>query len=240
MGRADRPALSLRGILIGLAFLILVPLIGAAITYGSLYLNGQVQAHAPQKAVSLSKVPTAQPSAGAGSAVTPTPATGNLPTPAKFVTMSSSSQKMLGVVITYPDGWQEQPSAPQSDGSVVVDFHPTQQLGIVMFIGRFPATSGTTSDVNQAQIQGLSNLNGVSNLQAVQPASPQRTIGGQQWDEQDATFSNSNATTFQVASLTVKHAAYFYNIFYWSPNTYFGEAVQKYLQPMLNSFKFLA
>ncbi|HCI78341.1 MAG TPA: hypothetical protein DHW02_01470 [Ktedonobacter sp.] len=236
-----RASLSARGILIALAFIILVPLAGAGITYGSLYLNGQVQAHLPQQSNAISQVPTAQPTANAGT--TPTPAgtatTSTLPTPSKFDTMSSSSQKLLGALITYPDGWLEEPQAPQSDGSVVVDFRPQQQLGIVMFLGRLPASSGTASDVNTGQIQSLSNLNGVTNVQMMQPSNAQPTIGGTQWSEEAATFSDNNTTTFSVVSITVKHGTYFYNIFYWSPNQYYSDAVQKYMQPMIKSFKFL-
>lgn len=242
--RPVRASIPARTIFVGLAFLVLVPLLGAAFTYGSLYLNGQVQAHALQKSVAISQIPTAQAQPTTSAVGTPTPVptgtTATLPTPSKFDTMSSSSQKLLGILITYPDGWLEEPNAPQSDGSVVVDFRPQQQLGIVMFIGRLSAASGTASDVNTAQIQGLTNLSGVSNVQPVQATTPQRTIGGAQWDEQDATFSDNNATTFSVVSITVKHSSYFYNIFYWSPNQYYGEAVQKYMQPMISSFKFLS
>ena len=242
--RSARASLSARSILIGLAFIILVPLIGAGITYGSLYLNGQVQAHSPQQSVAISKVPTAQAQPTTGAGVTPTPAgtstTATLPTPSKFDTMSNSSQKLLGVLITYPDGWLEEPQGPQSDGSVVVDFRPQQQLGIVMFVGRFSASTGTASDLNSAQIQSLSTISGVTNVQLVQPANTQPAIGGTQWSEQDATFSDNNATTFSVVSITVKHGTYLYNIFYWSPNQYYSEAVQKYMQPMVKSFKFLA
>jgi len=244
--RPARASLSARSIFIGLAFLILVPVIGAAITYGSLYMNGQVQANTPQKPVAISQIPTAQPTTSTGAGVTPTPVvTGGttastLPTPSKFDPMSSSSQKLLGILITYPDGWLEEPNAPQSDGSVVVDFRPQQQLGIVMFIGRLPATSGTANDVNTAQIQNLSTVSSVTNVQVVQPSTPQRTIGGSQWAEQDATFSDSNATTFQAVSIAVKHGTFFYNIFYWSPNQYYSEAVQKYMKPMITSFKFLS
>ena len=241
--KAKRPArasLSARSILVGLAFIILVPLIGAGITYGSLYLNGQVQAHSPQQSVAISQIPTAQPTTGAG--VTPTPAgtTATLPTPSKFDTMSSSSQKLLGVLITYPDGWLEEPQGPQSDGSVVVDFRPQQQLGIVMFVGRFSASTGTASDLNSSQIQSLSTINGVTNVQLVKPSNSQPAIGGTQWSEQDATFSDNNTTTFSVVSITVKRGTYLYNIFYWSPDQYYSEAVQKYMQPMVKSFKFLA
>ena len=237
--RRTRASFSVRSILIGLAFIIIVPLAGAGITYGSLYLNGAVQAHMPRQSLAISQVPTAQPTTGAGATSTPGSTTATLPTPSKFDTMSSSSQKLLGALITYPDGWLEEPQAPQSDGSVVVDFRPQQQLGIVMFLGRLSAASGTASDVNSGQIQGLTSLNGVTNVQLVQPTNARPTIGGAQWSEQDATFSDNNTTTFSVVSITVKHGSYFYNIFYWSPHQYYSDAVQKYMQPMIKSFKFL-
>ena len=236
--RRPRAGLSARNLLIGLAVLILVPLIGAGITYGTAYLNGGISAHAPEKSANVSQIPTAQPTTSSGTPSTGT--TGTLPTPTSFVAMSSASQKLIGFLIKYPNGWQEQPASTQSDGSVSVAFAPQQQLGIEMFITRYPAAAGKTSDVNQGQLQSLSSVSGISNLQIVQPQTPQQSIGGEKWDELDATFSNSNGNTFHVVSVTVKHGSYLFNILYASPSTYYDEAIQKYIQPMLDSFKFLS
>ncbi len=242
----ERPRRSARNILITAALLVLTVLFGVGLTYGILYFNGQTRASAPQALPALARAtPTAQATTAASS--TPTAgstATGNaLPRPTTFLAMSSNAQKTLGATVKYPQGWIEDPAnSSTSDGSSSVAFHPQQQLGIVMFIARLPASGssgiGSTSDVNQGRISALSSINGVSNVKPVQPTNPQRTIGGSQWDEQDATFTNSNSSLFKVVSATVKHGQYYYNILYWSPDIYYSEADQKYIQPMLNSFKF--
>ena len=67
---------------------------------------------------------------------------------------------------------------------------------------------------------------------------PQRTIGGTQWDEQDASFANRNNVTFHLTSIAVQRNHLYYDILFYSPQVYYDEAVQKYFQPMFDSFHF--
>ncbi len=237
---------SARSILTAIALLALIPLIGIGVTYGILYFNGQVRANTPQALPPLAKA-TVQPTSGAASSTPTTSATGStLPTPTSFSTMSSDHQKTLGVLIKYPRDWVEDPAtSPTSDGTVVARFHPQQQLGIIFFVGKFPIASGVASSaaLNQGLIQTIYQNGGNSgntNLQSVQPAIPHPTIGGVPWDEQDATYSDPNGLLIHINSIAIKHGVSIYGFLILTPDLYYNDVTQKYVPPMLSSFKFIA
>ena len=245
---AERKSRSARNAFIALGVIALTLLVGVGLTYGVLFLNGQIAANTPSSSSHAVKIPqaTAQPTTGASSSSTPATAS-TLPTPTSFSTMRSDQQKSIGVLVKYPSDWVEEPStAASSSGTVVAVFHPQQALGIVVYVGKFSVTASgvsTTSALNQGLISTIYAGNGSSgntNLQAVQSTTPHRTIAGQQWDEQDATFSDSNSVLMHIASITIKHGSFFYSFIYQAPDVYYSDVSQKYVPPMLNSFKFLS
>ncbi len=242
---AERKSGTVRNTFTTLGVIVLTLLLGVGLTYGVLYLNGQAAgaARAPH-VVTIAKA-TAQPTTGASNS-TPTSGASSLPTPTSFATMRSDHQKSIGVLVKYPSDWIEEPSsAPTSSGIVVAVFHPQQALGIAVYVGKFPVSASgvsTTNALNQgliSTIYGGSSGSGNTNLQAVQTSTPHRTIAGEQWDEQDATFSDTNGVLMHVASITVKHSTFFYSFIYQAPDIYYNDVSQKYVPPMLDSFKFL-
>ncbi|GAC1563460.1 MAG: hypothetical protein NVS4B11_13640 [Ktedonobacteraceae bacterium] len=220
-------------------------IVGTGLTYGILYFNGQIRANTAQPLPPIPKV-AAQPTSGTTPSTSVTGNTGALPTPTSFSAMSSDNQKALSALIKYPSNWVEDPpSQPASDGTVVARFHPQEQLGIIFFVGKIPTTSGATSTttLNQdliTEIYRNGGNAGNTNLQAVQTTTPHRTIAGVQWDEQDATFSDTNGLLIHIASISVKHRSSFYVFLILAPDLYYSDVVQKYLPPMLDSFKFLS
>ena len=237
---AERKSRSARSMLLTLGLIALTLLVGVGLTYGVLYFNGQVGANTastPRSVKTIAKA-TVQPTTGAST----------LPTPTSFSAMSNGHQKSLGVLVKYPSDWiEEPPSQPLQDGTVVAVFHPQQQqLGIAVYVGKFSVTSSgvtTTTALNQRLISTIysgSGNSGNTNLQPVQSATPHRTIAGQQWDEQDATFSDSNNVLTHVGSITIRHGLFFYSFIFQTPATYYNDVAQKYIPPMLNSFKFLS
>ncbi len=242
---AGRKSRSARSAFIALGVIVLTLLIGVALTYSVLYLNGQIAANTagPSRLVTIPK-PTVQPTAVSSSS---TPSASSLPTPTSFSAMSSSHQKSIGVLVKYPSDWiEEPPAAASSSGTVVAVFHPQQALGIAVYVGKFSVSASgvsTTTALNQGLISTIYTGNGSSgntNLQAVQSATPHRTIAGEQWDEQDATFSDSNSVLMHVSSITVRHGSFFYSFIFQAPDVYYNDVLQKYVPPMLDSFKFLA
>ena len=242
---AGRKSRSARSAFIALGVIVLTLLVGVALTYGVLYLNGQIAANTagPSHLVTIPK-PTVQPTAVSSSS---TPSTSSLPTPTSFSTMSSDHQKSIGVLVKYPSDWiEEPPAAATSSGTVVAVFHPQQALGIAIYVGKFSVSASgvsTTTALNQGLISTIYTGNGSSgntNLQAVQSATPHRTIAGEQWDEQDATFSDSNSVLMHISSITVKHGSFFYSFIFQAPDLYYSDVLQKYVPPMLDSFKFLS
>ncbi|GAC1398702.1 MAG: hypothetical protein NVSMB49_07270 [Ktedonobacteraceae bacterium] len=247
VGRAsDRKPRIARSVLTTLGLIALTLLVGVGLTYGVLYFSGQVGRSTPHSSTTLAKV-TAQPTNSVNTS-TPAATAGTLPTPTSFSTMSSDHQKSLGVLVKYPSDWVEEPSSqPSQNGTAVAAFHPQQQqLGIVVYVGKFSvAGSGvtTTTALNQGLISTLYSGGGNSgntNLQPIQPENAHRTFAGEQWDEQDATFSDVNSVPIRIASIAVKHGSFFYGFIFLAPDVYYNDVDQKYVSPMLDSFKFLS
>ena len=239
-----KPRRSLRGILIIAAVLLLTPLIGAGITIGNLYTSGQLLSNSgTQPAIRLPQsqnTPSAQGTPvpqGTGTAV----AQGNrLPTPTSF--QQSVGAPKVGVSLKYPANWVE--DAPQlSSTTSILRLHPQQQLGIQFIIGRITIDStqgiNNADDVNQANLQGFSNQSGVHNFQILQNSVAQRTIGGTTWPEQDASYQDNNGNTMHFATISVQHKKLYYTILLLIPDIYYDEAMQKYIQPMLDSLQFV-
>jgi hypothetical protein len=213
-------------------------LVGGGGTLGILYSNGRFSSSNNQTPppVNLQATP--------GSGFAPTPSAGTpgsqLPTPTSFQVISSNN---LGVSIKYPNGWVAGSAQTTTSGNTSIDIRPQQSLPIDFIIGRLSATNSaqisSTGDINQSNLAQIQGSQGVSNFQVVQPGSPQRTIGGVHWDEQDATFAASGVT-LHFTTIAGQHNKLYYTIFFYVPDTNYKEAIQKYFQPMFDSFKFLS
>lgn len=227
------------------AVIILVPILGAAFTFGSLLLSGHRGTTQP-----LSQQASSSTTNGSSSSQRPatsgtgTAATGNqLPTPQKFQDLTSISA-LIGVTMKYPSNWvASQPQQTQYGNSVILS-PQQQQFGIEFAIGRYTAqvtSSVASADVmNQQILQALSTSAGVNNFQLTSSAPSQRTISGTAWEEQDAAFNDDNNTKIDVLSISVEHNKLYYNIETIIPDMYYNEAMQKYIQPMLDSVKFVS
>ncbi len=214
-------------------------LVGGGATLGILFTSGRFPSNAnnqPSRPVTLQQTP------GAGFAPTPSAGTpgSQLPTPTSFLAINSSD---LGVSLKYPGGWIAGSAQKSTAGNTSIEIHP-QQLPIDFIVGRLSATNSaqfaSTSDINQANLAQIQGAQGISNFQIVQPSSPKRSIGGAQWDEQDATFSNQSNVTLHFTTITVQHNKLYYSMLFFVPDTNYTEAIQKYFQPMFDSFKFLS
>jgi hypothetical protein len=233
-----RPKRSARSVLIITALFILVPLVAIGATLGTLWYNGDI----PVKTVNASLILPTQPpqTPTTSSAITPTtPAqTNQLPTPSSY---QATTIPEVGIALKYPIEWPK--ATPQtSTNSVLLEFHPQQRNGVEIFIERFTAATSakitSTNDVNQGNLSVIQSSQGVTSFHAIAPTAAQITVGGAIWDEQDATFVNSNGLMFHLATITVQHNQLYYNILYYAPSVVYSEAMQKYFQPMLDSFQF--
>ena len=225
---ARRP---LSKVLLTVAVLILIPLIGAGITFASLYAQGKIGDNA-----AASSVATTPPQRAV---VSPTPKPGSLPTPNSFKQISSTD---LNVSLKYPSTWTADAIQKASDASSVQQHISSQQVNISFFFVRF-ASSQTSqyagaSDVNQQNLASL-QLQG-ANIQVVSAQNPNPQIAGTAWAEMDGTFPDNSGSSFHVISISVNHGGAYYTILSLIPQAYFTEASQKYIQPMLDSVKFLS
>ena len=230
---------SARTVLIITALFILVPLVGIGTTLGMLWFNSEIPVRTVKASLSV-PTPSTQQTPGASNASTPTAQaqTNQLPTPSSFQTATITE---VGVTLKYPKEWIK--DVPQSTTtSVVLAFHPQQKNGIDLFLERFTSASSakltSANDVNQNNLTSFQNAQGISNFHAITPSSSQVTVGGAQWDEQDATFSTTQGLVFRLTSIAVQHNQLYYDILFYAPGVVYNEAVQKYFQPMLNSLQF--
>src|SRR6266496_1476974 len=225
---SSRPKRSARSVLFITALFILVPLIGIGATLGTLWYNGDFPTRSAQQTPVTSTTPT--PTAAAQ--------TNRLPTPASFQTFTSTD---VGMTLKYPVEWPK--ATPQSTSdSVVLAFHPQQNNGIDLFIERFSSSASATlssaNNVNQNNLSSFQGAQGINNFHIVTPSSPQLTVGGAQWEKQDATFTTTAGLMFHLTTIAVQHNQLYYDILYYAPAIVYNEAMQKYFQPMLDSIQF--
>lgn len=212
-------------------------LVGGGLTYGLLAL-GRGNSQAPAPPITLHVGATA--TAGSGQPSPTATTTNQLPTPTSFLTVSNAD---VGMSVKYPSDWVLDPTQKSSQ-SVFIGLHPSQQNGLFIGLQRIStstsASISNTGMVNDSNLSQLQSAPGVSNFQIVQPATPQQSVGGVQWDEKDATFANQNGVGFHLSSIAVRYKGQYYDILYYAPDSVYNEAMHKYFQPMLTSLKFLS
>jgi zinc-ribbon domain len=232
-GAAKKSSLSIP-VIIGL-FLLSI-LIGAGVTFGILSANGQL-AFGSQPTTPPVHLPT--PGASATPGASSTAQGDQLPTPTSFQTISSSD---LGISLKYPSDWQKVGPSPTQNNDIEVRLSPSQQLGMVIFITRYSQSDSanftSTTSANQSNLAAFSQVQGVTNLQPTTSSQP--TIGGVRWDEQNATFTGPNNIQYDFVTIAVQHNKTYFVMTFYSPDTYYKEAIRKYFQPMFDSFKFLS
>ena len=217
-----------------LLLLLVSILVGGGLAFGTLALQNRGNSSQPTPHISLTPAVRTP-----GATNTPSTQGTTLPTPTSFQPISNAA---VGVATQYPSDWTA--DAPQkSTTSAIISVHPAQPNGIAISFERFTqATSATiksTSDVNQGNFAQFQSIQSVSNFQAITSTTTQQTVGGAQWDEQDATFSSNNIL-YHLTTIAVRYKQMYYDIVYFAPDSVYGQAVQKYFQPMLTSFKFLS
>lgn len=207
-------------------------LIGGGLTLGILYANGQQLSFSPQPTPPPVQLPTP-------GSLTPTAQGSQLPTPTAFQTANSTQ---LGITLQYPAEWVEDPVQQTTSGVTFLRFHPQQPLNVLFIVGRLSASNSSTvantGQINQGNIQGFGSANNLTNPQILTDTPQHPSIGGINWDEQDATYSASNGDSFHVVSVSVKHNKLYYTIIYFALTSAYNEAMQKYYTQMLNTFKF--
>jgi hypothetical protein len=222
--RARPRVLALRVISMILVLLI-TPIVGVLATFGVLALQGQF---APHPHTSLSHLPSR---AAATSGTT-------LPPPSVFKLTSDGT---MNISVQCPTDWTVGPSDPSGDP---VEFPITQPDHLVrIYISRF-------SNILSSQITGPDELNSeligqmsqqFTGVKTVMAPSTEPTIANDQWTEQDATYLDQNNAQGHFTTITVFHGHQnYYNINFVVPQGLYQQAMQQYIQPILNSLRFLS
>lgn len=219
-----------------IGLVLLVPILGAALTMGTLFARGQMS-NGPTTNTSKA-VPTKQPQQAQPPPQT-SPSANQLPTPTSSKKISDNDLNML---LQYPNNWDADQIQRTSSG-ISLNMHPHQPLNMLFQINHLTdSISGqiqSANDVNQSVLQFWAQQLGVSNIQPIQGTNPQPTIGGMAWSEQDDAFQLSNGDTFHLTAISTQHNKSYYSIFYLAPQNVYDEAMTKYMQPILQSLQFI-
>lgn len=220
--------------------LLITLLVGVGGTLGVLASQGHFSPQAPAATKKVVVQPTQATSA------TPAPTTSaqtnQLPDPTSF---KLTSVKDVNAALEYPSNWVQDALQKTTDGNSLGIHSPqAQQLGISFFLMRFSTSTSATitspDQINQSNVQQFSTLTGVSNMQTLPSNGSAPTIGGTSWMELDASFTNANSVKLDLTSISVEHNKLYYNIVVLAPDAYYTEAMQKYIQHMFTTFKFLS
>jgi serine/threonine protein kinase len=161
-----------------------------------------------------------------------------LPTPASYKKINNTD---LNVLLEYPDNWDPDQIKTTST-TAYLDLHPHQPLNMIFYIIHLTDTVSSqfqnASDINTAQIQSLQSQQGVSNFQMVQSPNPHPIIGGAKWTAQEETFQASG-DIYHLTVISTQHGKSYYTLLFWIPKIYYAEAMEKYIQPMLQSVQFI-
>jgi hypothetical protein len=163
-----------------------------------------------------------------------------LPTPSSFKKTSSTD---LNVSLQYPSNWQL--GTPQkSPAANSITIQSTQDVQMEFQVIRFSTTTSSqftsAANVDQVALAQIQNAQGINNLQVTSSSNNQPTIGGTKWAQQEATFSDSSSVKYHLVVSSVQHNKLYYAILAIAPDTYYNDALKKYIQPMFDSFQFLS
>lgn len=230
-------------LLIALAIIILTPAVGVGITLASLYSQGQFSTSAQ-----ASHAHVTPPQAQSTPAATPTAQSGTqgsqLPTPPSFKKTSSTD---LNISLQYPSNWQLGTPQKDSYGNNSIIIQSTQYVPMTFQIYRLSTTTSSqfssADTVNQYLLTTIqqNSQSGTNNLQVTPSASSQPTIGGTKWSQVEAIIADtSSGMKYHFVFSAVMHNKVYYAIIASAPDTYYSDALQKYIQPMFDSFQFLS
>jgi hypothetical protein len=234
--KPTRSKTTMRGVLVALAVVILVPLIGSLVTLTSLYINGDL---APKKSAA-SQSPRLTASVTATPSQVPGTQGQRLPNPGSF---KESRNPDLNLSLQYPSDWQATGPQKTKDSSVSLSVTTPQQqeFGIIVLLTRLSdqatAQYRNADELNQDVIYTLTSEQG-GNPEVVQPGNTSPQIGGTTWSEMDATYSLQQGKA-HLASFSVKRNNVYYNIVILTADVVYEEAVDKYINRILKSIRFL-
>ncbi len=236
-----KPRRSAGSIVTTVALIVLAPLIGIGITLGILASQGLFPPGAANAQPRNAIIPKQQPATPVAAATSTTASQGSLPTPTSFKT---TNNKDVNVSVQYPGDWvAETPQKSTSFTSLIIHTPQQQQTGIEFFVARYTDTTSATitspDEINQANVSGISQQQPDANVQIVSSGQPM--IGGTKWSQEDATYMDGTTNMkIHFVTISAQHNKIYYNIAFLVPDQYYGEAMQKYIQHMLDSFQFLS
>ncbi len=222
------------------ALIVLITLlVGVGSTLGVLASQGHFSAHpaaATKKAVAVPTQTQATP------ASTSTAQGNQLPAATSF---KLTSVKDVNAALEYPSSWV-QDALQKSTNATSLSIHTPQQGQIVInfsvtrYTDSLSATVTSPEVINQSIAQQFGQQNSLTNQQTIPSTGSPPTIGGTTWSELETSYLTSSSNKIDLMTVSVLHGKDYYNIFVFAPDSYYTEAIQKYIQHMFTTFKFLS
>jgi hypothetical protein len=222
------------GKVMSIVLILLIPLvIGVGGTLGVLASQGRLfSTPAAAKKVTVTQV-QATPAASQGN---------RLPTPTSF---KSATAKDVNIALEYPSTWIQDAPQKTTNGTILA-IHPPQQQQIVVgfsvtrYIDSFSATLSSASEINQGIALDFGQQNSLTNQQTMASTGDLPSIGGVAWTKLETSYLTSGNNKIDLMTASVLHNKDYYNIYVYAPDAYYPEAMQKYIQHMFITFKFLS
>ena len=203
-----------------LGWLVLIPVIGSLILLGLLTVGGTIRTG---------------PSATGGSIQ------GSAPGMSSFKTYSNQD---INMSFQYPADWSTGTMTQEANVSSTVPVNPPQNDGLKMFIshlnGGFSGFFNDATELNRHNLQTLFQIPKVSNIQKVAGAGKQFTIAGMTWEETEATLQIDTSPILRFVTISAMHNGSYYSIYFMLADSVYQQVMQAYIQPLLNSIKFLS
>jgi zinc-ribbon domain len=217
--------------------ILLIPLvIGVGGTLGVLFSQGRFSsATAAPKKVVVAQV-QATPAATTASQGT------QLPTPTSF---KSATAKDVNVALEYPSTWVQDALQKTTDGTSLA-IHPPQEQQIIVgfsitrYMDTYSATLSSADQINQEIALGFGQQNSLTNQQTMASTGNLPSMGGAVWTKLETSYLTSGSNKIDLMTASVLHNKDYYSIYVYAPDAYYPEAMQKYIQHMFTSFKFLS
>lgn len=237
--RAGKQHPTAGGILSSIAVLVLAPLIGAAIVFGLLYNQGYFASQTQPATNASSKQPASTPATNSSNDTNASSQSGSVPAPTAFKTAKDTA---VNVTLRYPSDWSlNQPNKTQNSSALLLE---QNKIGIDLivqhFTSNFSSSIPSAQQLNQAYIQNLSQYSGIQNIQVVKSDNAAPNIGGDQWQQSEATFTDGQGTKQHFITIAVQHSKSYYGINIFVPDSLYKDASAKYFTPIFQSLKFLS
>jgi hypothetical protein len=250
------------GFLKMLSILILMPIIGSLVTLGLLYAQGQFRPGSSSNIASVHHVDNntttssdnadpgvpqgaATPQATSTATVTQTTSQpGSVATLPATTNFKAYTNKDINMSLRYPSDWSVGQVTQGNNTAATLPIQPPQNYGMQMYVehltNAFSTFFNDAGELNRRNTQSLFQLQGAHDIQKIASPGAAPTIADTRWEQSDTTLQVGTSPKLHFTTISVQHNGSYYSTYFLMPDSMYQDALQKYIQPLLASMKFLS